>query len=107
MPAPSAYIVPLQPNPQTFQITLGSNTYRFTALWRNNALGGWFLDIADANNNALVSGIPMVTGCDLLAQYKYLNFGGQLVVQTTSDTDAVPTFINLGSDGMLYWIPNP
>jgi uncharacterized protein DUF6983 len=46
----------------------------------------------------------LVTGADLLAQYKHLGFTGALVVQTVSNPDAVPTFANLGDDGQVYWV---
>jgi hypothetical protein len=65
--------------------------------------GSWVLDIADDIGNPILSGIPLVTGANLLSQYGYLGFGGGLYVMTTSDPDAVPTFENLGDDGLLYW----
>jgi len=97
--------IPLIPGaPQTFSVTLGQAVYQMTLRYRNTAEGGWILDIADQSGKAIVSGIPLVTGADLLAQYGYLNFGGQLCVQTASDPDAVPTFDNLGADASLYWV---
>ena len=94
--------------PQSFNITLGGTTYEFTLQYRNDpaGLGGWCLDIADRFGNAIVQGIPLVTGINLLAQYGYLNIGngGGLWVQTTDDPDAVPTFENLGSSGQIYWV---
>jgi hypothetical protein len=67
----------------------------------------WTLDLADQNQNPVVSGIPLVTGVDLLAPYGHLNIGGQLIAQTTNDTDAVPTLANLGSTGNLYFVLLP
>lgn len=90
--------------PQTFPIQLGGSQYQLTLLYRNITDGGWVLDIADANGTPIVQGIPLVTGADLLAQYKHLGFTGALVCQTTSNPDAVPTFTNLGDDGQLYWV---
>jgi hypothetical protein len=101
----SYFRIPLEvAAPQQFSITLGQVEYRITVRYRNVEQGGWFIDIADANGAAILAGIPLVTGADLLAQYKHLNFGGRLWVQTLSDPDAVPTFDNLGSDGLLYWV---
>jgi hypothetical protein len=99
------FTVPLASGPQTFTAQLGSNTYQLTLLYRNDPQGGWVLDIADTYGNGIVQGIPLVTGADLLAQYQYLGFDGSLYVQTLSDPDAVPTFENLGTDGVLYWYP--
>lgn len=102
---PSVYEIPLQTGiPQQLFISLGGTTYQLTLKYRNVDQGGWTLDIADSGGNAIVSGIPLVTGCDLLAPYKHLGFAGGLWVQTLSDPDAVPTFENLGSDGLLYWV---
>jgi hypothetical protein len=97
--------IPLQVGtPQTLTVTLSGKQYRFTLRYRNTDQGGWTLDIADTNGNALVNGIPLVTGADLLAQYPDLNFGGRLIVATTSNPDAVPTFDNLGADAALWWV---
>lgn len=96
------YEIPLSPTPQTFGITLNNVGYQLTVQWRNTDQGGWFLDIADAQNNPIVSGIAMVTGADLLAQYGYLGLGFTLRVQTDYDLSAPPTFTNLGVTAHLY-----
>lgn len=104
----AVFEIPLQVGtPQTFSIALGGITYQLTFLYRNDFSGGWTVDIADSSGNPILQGVPLVTGADLLAQYKHLGFTGALVVQTVSNPDAVPTFDNLGSDGQLYWITTP
>lgn len=100
----SIFTIPLTPTPQTFKITLNGVDYQFTLTYINVDQGGWILDIADANGNPLVAGIPLVTGYGLLAQYQHLGFGGDLWVQTTQNPDAVPTFETLGTDALLYWV---
>jgi len=95
--------IPLSAQAQTFNVTLVGVQYQFTLLWRDTTYGGWFLDIADAAGNALVSGISLVTGVDLLVQYSYLTFGFELWVQTDA-ADAPPTFTNLGTDSHLYCV---
>ncbi|MNT70290.1 hypothetical protein D3C72_2086560 [compost metagenome] len=62
------------------------------------------LDIADANNAPLVSGIPLVTGVDLLAQFRHLGFAGRLWVQGADNPDDVPTYEDLGIGSHLYWV---
>jgi hypothetical protein len=99
------FLIPLQSSNQVIQVTLAGVLYQFTIRW-NDANQAWTLDIADSNGNAIISGIPLVTGGDLLAPYGYLNFGGQLIVQTANDTNAVPTLANLGSAGNLYFVVN-
>jgi hypothetical protein len=100
------YEIPLSPINQNFSIALGSKTYSLTITF-NGVTEMWNLDIADQNGNALVQGIPIVTGCDLLEQYGYLNFGGQLIAQTDNDASAPPTQFNLGVTGHLYFVTTP
>lgn len=101
----NALEIPLIAAAQTFAVTLVNVTYTFTVHWCAPA-SCWILDIGDLNNNPIVTGIPIVTGADLLAQYAYLNFGGQLIAASDFDAGAVPTYDNLGSTSHLYFIPN-
>lgn len=103
----SIYEIPLTPDPQVFTITLSGTVYQLTVQYRNIDQGGWVLDIADNAGNPIVQGIPLVTGADLLSQYKHLGFAGGLYVQTTDNPDAVPTFDNLGTGAHLYWVTQP
>lgn len=102
----TVYEIPLSGANQTFPITLGTTEYRLTFVYRKATDAGWIMDIADTEGVAIVSGISLVTGADLLAQYAYLGIGGSLYVTTDGDADAVPTFDNLGSTAHLYWVPN-
>jgi hypothetical protein len=95
--------VPLTPNPQTIAISLAGTTYKLTFKWNPRA-NYWVMDIATANGVPINSGIPLITGADLLAQYEYLGITGEMLVQTDHDTDAVPTFENLGIHGHLYFL---
>jgi hypothetical protein len=98
------YEVPLQSGtPQTLSISLAGVTYNLTLTF-NTVAQSWTLDIDDSSGNPLVHGIPLVTGADLLAQYGYLNFGGQLFATTDFDPTAPPTFNNLGQTGHLYFV---
>ena len=101
----TVFAIPVQVGtPQSFNIRLGGVQYNMTLKYRNCDQGGWTLDITDMSGAQLLTGVPLVTGVDLLAQYPYLGFGGSLYVQTSSDPDAVPTFQNLGADGQIYWV---
>lgn len=95
--------IPLLPTPQSITIQLVNVTYTMIAMW-NTVANAWVLNIADINQVPIVSGIPLITGANLLEQYDYLNFGGALFVQTDNDVDAVPTFDNLGINGHLFFI---
>lgn len=100
----TAYEIPLSAVDQRFNIPLGGVTYQFTVKWCAPA-AAWTLDIADEGGTALISGIPIVTGIDLLEQYQHIGIAGQIVAQTDGDTFAVPTQSNLGIAGHLYFIP--
>lgn len=102
---PNTYEIPLTATPQTFNITLQKVVYSLTVYWNaQNADGTWMLDIADENGNAIIDGIPLITGADLLAQYQHLGFGGVLVVQSDYNADALPTIDNLGSNSHLFFV---
>lgn len=101
----TAYLIPLQATNQKIQITLAGVLYTLTVRW-NNMNEAWQIDIGDSNNNPIVTGIPMVTGVDLLSPFAYLNFGGQLIAQTANDVTAVPTLTSLGNGAGLYFVVN-
>lgn len=100
----NVFEIPLTADAQTFTITLGAVEYQLTVVWRDAVDGGWFLNIADAQGVSIIAGIPLVTGCNLLEQYDYLSFGGELRVQTDNDPDTIPTFDNLGTNSHLYFV---
>lgn len=99
--AAAYYTIPLSPEPQSFGITLAGKEYRLTVRWFVADDGGWHLDIQEPENAApIIMGIPLVTGCDLLAQYAYMEFGGELRV----DSELPATLENLGADVELVFI---
>ncbi|MBQ8091394.1 MAG: hypothetical protein IJ233_11690 [Pyramidobacter sp.] len=93
--------LPLVPEPQTLTISLGDVEYGLRLRWNDHA-GLWILDISDADGNAIVTGISLVTGVDLLEQYQHLSFGGSLYAYE-NDTDVPPSFDTLGTSGGLVW----
>lgn len=100
----TAYEVPLISAPQNFQISLSNVLYRCTIYWCWPAQC-WILDIYDNQLNPVVLGTPMVTGADILAQFKYLGIPGRMIVQSDFNTLAMPTFDNLGQGSHLYYVP--
>jgi hypothetical protein len=97
-------IVPLLPSAQNLTVLFNGVQYNLTLNYRDCDQGGWIMDIADVSGNPILSGIPFVTGADLLAQYEYLQFGGILALFNGGDPDEPPTFDNLGLDSQLYWV---
>lgn len=98
------FVVPfLIGQPQKLSIVLSATRFNLRVYW-NDPNQCWNLDISDASNNAILQGIPLITGANLLSQYAYLGIPGKLIVQTTNNADAVPTFTNLGNTGNLYYL---
>lgn len=85
---------------QKFSVAIGGVTYVMRLLWRDNA--GWILDLMDGSETAIVSGIPLITGLNLLAQYSYLNLGFGLIVLCDDDSQEYPTKTDLGTGSHLY-----
>ena len=96
-----SFELPLSPQPQRFVTTLNGVKYQMTVTW-NFVAQVWVLDIADAVGASIVAGIPLVTSMDLLEQYGYLELAIALYAATSFNTEAPPTFTNLGLDGHLY-----
>lgn len=93
--AASIYFVPLRDGPQQLSIALSGVVYQLRVRYCAR-VELWVIDIADADGNSLVRDIPMVTGCDLLAQYHHLGFKGALVVRNVNaDDDRAPQFDDL------------
>lgn len=96
--------IPTSPNiARLFTITLNGVLYTMRLLYRDVDMGGWILDIADGNGNALVCGIPLVTGCNLLDQYAYLGIGGVLIAGTDGAILTPPTIDNMGLQSHLWF----
>lgn len=98
----NVFLIPLLPSqPQSLQVSINGVTYTMKVRWCDPAQC-WMLDISDVSGNPILQGIPLITGTDLLSQYAYLDLGFSLLVQTTNDANAVPTFANFGNQGLVY-----
>ncbi|KVP84550.1 hypothetical protein WJ95_20540 [Burkholderia ubonensis] len=96
------YEIPLSPDVQRFRISLTGTTYQLTLVYRGPA--GWVLDVADDSGTPIVSGLPLTTGGDLLAQHRHLGFAGRLWVQGAENPDDTPTYADLGTGSRLFWV---
>jgi len=103
MATTTAYLIPLQPEPQAFYISLAGVTYYLKLKW-NAPNAAWILDLMDSQQNPILTGVPLITGADLLEQYDYLGIGGSLVVQSSMDPNLVPDFETLGNTGNLFFL---
>lgn len=93
--------IPLTPNNQTFAITLAGTAYQMRVIWRDTS---WSLDLMDSAGVALINGIPLITGADLLAQYAHLQLGFSLAVLCDVAGQDNPTNTDLGTLSHLYVI---
>jgi len=95
------YEIPLSPDNQAFNIQLNNTTYQLQVEWRDFA---WVLDLKDSGGNEIVSGVPMVTGGNLLSQWNYLNLGFALEVACDDASQDYPNKTDLGIRSHLYVI---
>lgn len=95
--------IPTAPRAETFKITLGAVEYQITQRF-STPMNAWVIDIDVSDGTPKVHGIMMVTGVDLLSQFKHLGIDGQLIVQSDNAPDLVPDFTTLGSTGHFYFI---
>jgi Domain of unknown function (DUF6983) len=96
--------VPLKAaQPQSITVTLSGVTYGMNFKWFEQARS-WIVDISDVNNNPILLGVPLITGADLLEQYKHLGFVGSLWCATDGDPAAQPNFSTLGDTAHLYYV---
>lgn len=100
----AAVEIPIKPGSgQSLRVSLAGQTYDLTVRW-NTFSACWMLDaVLTSTGAALFSGVPLVTGADLLRQLGYLGIGGQLGVVSDQNADAVPTFASLGVQGHLIF----
>ena len=101
--AQSIYEIPLDPRPQSFSINLAGVEYILGLVW-NVYSDSWVLSISDSSGTPILTGIPLVSGADLLEQYQYLKLGGSLVVQSDFDLYAIPAYETLGITDHLYFL---
>lgn len=101
----TAVEIPLKPSQaQQFAITLSGALYNMRFTYNTAQDACWVLDIGDASGALLVAGIPLVSGTDLLSQYRYLGIPGALLVTTDRGAGEVPTFDGLGTTSHLYYV---
>jgi hypothetical protein len=96
------FSIPALPTPQSFGISLGGIDLNMGLSFKGAA--GWVMDVANNVGDTLLSGVPLVTGGNLLEQFEHLGIPGGLWVQTKNAPDAVPTFDNLGVESFLFYV---
>ena len=100
--------IPLSARPQRLQVLLAGVIYGIRLYWLVPA-NCWAIDLSDHNGNPLISGIALVTGGDLFAQFGYINLGGQLLVMSDNQPLASadpPGWRDLDVTGHVFFIPD-
>lgn len=92
--------IPLAAGNQAFNIQLGGVLYRLRLVWRDVPDGRWLMDIGYPDGRALVNGLPLAIGGNLLGQYQHLIAGALYVIP---ESDSEPGFNDLLTT-TLYWI---
>lgn len=97
----------LNGNPnQTYSLTVPGDrqniAFVLTQSWNAEA-GYWTIGIYDQTMKAIVLGIPLLCGHDLLEQFQYLNIGSLYVVNIGDPTIEIPDDKNIGQNFKLLW----
>ncbi len=85
--------IPLTADNQQFSIVLGGVTWQISIIWRDLY---WIMDLQNDRGEPVISGIPLVTGADLLAQYACMGLGFKLVVVCDDNTQDYPSKTDMG-----------
>lgn len=96
--------IPFSNTNQTFNITLNGQNLTITCVW-NQEIPTWVASIQDTNTQTpIITGLALVTGCNLLSQFYYTGLTGAIVVYTKGDPGALPTFESLGNESSVFYI---
>src|SRR5580698_6902898 len=107
----ASQIILLDSSPnQTRYVTVsinGATQTFFLEINYNELAEYWTMDISDANQNLLLSGIPLVTGLNILFQFAYMGIGSIYVLNTSGVVSPnYPNDQDLGSDFQICWTDN-
>lgn len=90
--------IPLTADNQRCSIDIAGRTYQIGIIWRES---GWIMDLLNERSVPIMTGIPLVTGVDLLGQYAYLGLGFKLIVVCDDPEQIYPTQYDLGAGSHL------
>lgn len=99
---PTYLELPLSAVNQQFSIFLGGRLWFLRLRWNEDAQA-WVIDFSDKDNRRVLTGIPLVTGIDILGQHKHLGIGGGLIIQTDFDPLLAPSYDSLGTSARAFF----
>jgi hypothetical protein len=102
--AEQTFRIPLINEPQRFNISL--NEVEYTMISRYNPeMPNWMICMINAiTQEPIFTCLPLVTGVDLLSQFRHTGITGSLIVYTDGNGGAIPTLENLGLESNLYYL---
>ncbi|MEQ5223665.1 hypothetical protein ABN242_16825 [Providencia alcalifaciens] len=92
--------ITLTSNNQEFDIQLNKVNYRFKVTYME--FFGWMLDIKTAQGEDILTGVPLVSGVDILQQYQYMGFNGSLFF-VCEDMEDELSYEQFGVGNKLYF----
>ncbi|HAT3808191.1 phage baseplate plug family protein [Morganella morganii] len=92
--------IPLSPQNQRFSIRLGGRNYRIRLVYRQFC--GWVADMMDQAGTDIFTGVPLVSGTDILEPYRYMGFNGSLIF-VCDETAGELSLSEFGRKNRLYF----
>lgn len=92
--------IPLSSQNQQFSIRLGGRNYRIRLIHRQFC--GWVADMMDQAGTEIFTGVPLVSGTDILEPYRYMGFNGSLIF-VCDETTGELSFSEFGRKNRLYF----
>ncbi|MTC35812.1 hypothetical protein GKR67_14465 [Providencia alcalifaciens] len=93
--------IPVTSKNQEMDVTLGDKAYHLKLT--HNEFCGWMLDVYTISRELMVGGIPLLSGINVLEQYRYLGFNGSLSLICEND-EMETSFHELGKGNKLYYL---
>lgn len=101
------YEIPLTQDPdQNFNcsiLLLDKNISLYFRVRYNSMAKYWVVTVSDSSGNILLDSIPLITGIDLLEQFKHLGIGSAIIVNVGTTLTDSPDDTSLGSRFKLLW----
>ncbi|HBH7053963.1 TPA: hypothetical protein KV183_003460 [Morganella morganii] len=92
--------IPVSNKNQQFDIQLDGGRYRIRLVYRQFC--GWVADMMDQAGTDIFTGVPLVSGTDILEPYRYMGFNGSLIF-VCDETAGELSLSEFGRKNRLYF----